>query len=100
MPWPIPRSAANFLRRKTPAKSPKAKVAEIHRDIAVLEATQGAKTWYEAWADFTERAKVYKGLGNHDLRDKVEAWAEENKLKADFASEADEMRSPLPRLKR
>lgn len=78
-------------QEEPPAKAPRAKVAGIHRDIAILKVAKGSKGWHEAWSDFTGLAQVYKGLGNHDLRDKLETWAKQGKVKAEFASEADEL---------
>jgi hypothetical protein len=73
---------------ESPAKVPSAKVAEIHRGQAILEYAQGKKKWYEIWGDFTGGSKAKT---NHDVRDALEAQAKKAKLKAEFASEADEL---------
>lgn len=79
-----------------PDKVPVAKVGSIHRDLAILEVTAGAKRWFEIWEDFSSMAGPVSGQGNHELRDRLEAWAKRNKLKAEFDSEIGGMliRSP------
>ena len=87
-----PGTLCEFPPMAPPAANiPKAKVAEIHKGVDILEMSKGVKVWYEVWGDLAARIQG-DAISNNELRDRLEETAGKCKPKVKLSSEGDELR--------